>query len=318
MKIKFNLFIIVTIFLCLIFYSCACAQEVEPFPKKYKTIPDIASPTTLKNGTEVIISITNSGEYSVLPVTQEKGEIYSCLYYFNGKGNQTWIDEPDFPSLGKTGLHSEEELDNKTMITGRSLEVINFISRPVRFSYDGFLASDEDIISVLKGDTRIVRKMDLVHPQLAKPLFHVWNALLGNFLDGQDTVAIFYNSNIVYIKSTWCNGYQESIFHDEIEGRNDIHIWRNLNKEELEFLKMSYSYLTEENFKMLTEKITHLHISEMQPFYVMRYGFYEGHTSYRADPLTIAIVFGLKSIYELDRLFSNDLYTILNQHFIQE
>jgi len=53
----------------------------------------------------------------------------------------------------------------------------------------------------------------------------------------------------------------------------------------------------------------------MTPFYIMRYGFYEGHTSYRADPIAIAVVFGLKSIKDIDVSLSNDLYNILNQHF---
>lgn len=318
MKRQLELFCIVNGFSCLIFLTDSFAQEVELFPGKYKTLPDISSPATLKNGTEVIISISGSQEYSVLPVTQEKGEIYSCLYGFNGKGNQTWIAEPDFPSLGRTGLHSEKELANKTMITGRSLEVINFISRPDRFSHDGFLAEDEDIISVLKGDNRIVGEMGLLHSQMAKPLFHVWNALLLNFLGRGDTLTIYYNSNKIHIFRISCKGYQESIFHDEIEGNNDIYIWRDLNKEELALLRNSYVSLTEDRFRFMIDKLTHLHISEMSPFYIMRYGFYEGHTSFRAEPLAVAIIFGLKPINEIDTLFNKDLYTILNQHFTVE
>jgi len=83
---------------------------------------------------EIIVSINDKGEYTVLPVTWEKGEIYSCLYGLTGKGDQLRIAEPDFPSLEKTGLNSEEELDQKTMITERSMEVINFIAKPNRFS----------------------------------------------------------------------------------------------------------------------------------------------------------------------------------------
>ena len=318
MKKRLNLFCIFNFFLCLIFLSNSRAQEVELFPKKYKTLPDIASPATLKNGTEVIINISGSGEYSVLPVTQEKGEIYSCLYGFYGKGNQMWIAEPDFHSLGKTGLHSVEELDKETMITGRSLEVINFISRPGRFSHDGFLAEDENIISVLKGDNRVVGEMGLLHSQMAKPLFHVWNALLLDFLGRKDTMTIYYNSNKIRIFRIAGKGYQESIFHDEIEGKNDIHIWRDLNKEELSVLRNSYVSLTDDKFKFMIDKLTHLHISEMSPFYIMRYGFYEGHTSFRAEPLAVAIIFGLKTVNEIDTLFNRDLYTLLNQHFTEE
>ncbi|MCU0414859.1 MAG: hypothetical protein MUE91_10755, partial [Ignavibacteriaceae bacterium] len=173
MKNRINSFGIVIFLAVLPFYPNVCAQEIELYPKKINTLPDITSPTTLKNGTEVIISSYVKGGYSILPVTQEKGEIYSCLYDFNGKGDQVWIDEPDFRSLGKTGLHSEDELNKKTMITGRSIEVINFISRPNRFSHSGFLAEDEDIISVIKGDNRIVKRLGMVHSQMAKPMFHI-------------------------------------------------------------------------------------------------------------------------------------------------
>ena len=315
MRNRFNSFGIVIFLAVLSFYSNGCAQEIELYPKKYNTLPDIASPTKLKNGTEVIISLYVNDGYSILPVTQEKGEIYSCLYDFNGKGDQVWIDEPDFNSLGKTGLHSEDELNKKTMITGRSIEVINFISRPNRFSHSGFLAEDEDIISVLKGDNRIVKRMGMVHSQMAKPMFHIWNAILANYFEEKDTATIYYNSNIVRFNREWCNGYQESIFHDEIEGRHNIHIWRELSKEEIKYLTVKYNKLTEAQLKILIEILTHLHVSEMTPFYIMRYGFYEGHTSYRADPIAIAVVFSLKSIKDIDVSFNNDLYNILNQHF---
>jgi len=38
----------------------------------------------------------------------------------------------------------------------------------------------------------------------------------------------------------------------------------------------------------MIDKLTHLHISEMLPFYVKRNGFDEGHTSFRAEPLAVA------------------------------
>ncbi|MDD1475204.1 hypothetical protein MEO41_28645, partial [Dolichospermum sp. ST_sed4] len=80
MKTSFNSFKLVVFFASLSFCSNGCGQEIELYPKKHKTLPDIPSPTKLKDGTEVIISLNATGEYSVLPVTQEKGEIYSCLY----------------------------------------------------------------------------------------------------------------------------------------------------------------------------------------------------------------------------------------------
>ncbi len=38
----------------------------------------------------------------------------------------------------------------------------------------------------------------------------------------------------------------------------------------------------------------------------MRYGFYEGHTSYRADPVAITFIFGIKSILQIEEAFKGD------------
>jgi hypothetical protein len=54
----------------------------------------------------------------------------------------------------------------------------------------------------------------------------------------------------------------------------------------------------------------------MLPFYIMRYGFYEGHIAYRADPIAIAVIFGFKSIMDIDSIFNNNLFDVLDHHFI--
>lgn len=64
-------------------------------------------------------------------------------------------------------------------------------------------------------------------------------------------------------------------------------------------------------------KLSHIQISEMVPFYIMRYGFYEGHTAFRADPPAIATIFGLKPVSDIDSLFNDELYKVLNQHFFR-
>ena len=48
----------------------------------------------------------------------------------------------------------------------------------------------------------------------------------------------------------------------------------------------------------------------------MRYGFYEGHTDYRCDPVAIAFIFGIKNIEEIDKVFEGKLYKTLTKHFI--
>jgi len=47
----------------------------------------------------------------------------------------------------------------------------------------------------------------------------------------------------------------------------------------------------------------------------MRYGFYEGHTEYRCDPIAIALIFGLKSLEEIDEAFDGKLFEVLTGHF---
>jgi hypothetical protein len=56
----------------------------------------------------------------------------------------------------------------------------------------------------------------------------------------------------------------------------------------------------------------------MQPFYIYRYGFYEGHTAWRTDPIVIAFMFGLKPLGEIEATFAGQLHPVLTQHFVCE
>ena len=47
----------------------------------------------------------------------------------------------------------------------------------------------------------------------------------------------------------------------------------------------------------------------------MRYGFYEGRTVYRVDPISIAFIFGLKSLEEIEAVFPGWLDEVLTMHF---
>jgi len=62
--------------------------------------------------------------------------------------------------------------------------IITCTGRPNAYSISGFMADDEDIISVLKGDNKLVQAMGLTQPQMAKPLFHVWNLILLEYEPG--------------------------------------------------------------------------------------------------------------------------------------
>lgn len=55
---------------------------------------------------------------------------------------------------------------------------------------------------------------------------------------------------------------------------------------------------------------------EMQPFYIFRYGFYEGHTAWRTDPISIAFLFGLRSLKEIEATFPGRLWSVLTEHFV--
>jgi hypothetical protein len=297
------------------------------YPQTIAAMPEIPSPLTTKDGSEVILALTKDGQYALIPVTVENGE---PLHYSRrvksvlGKDQQLLIDKGDFPTLAETGLHSESELNAKEMITGFPVSLITYIGRPGRFSGAGFMADDEGIISVLVGDNRLVSSLGLTHPQLAKTLFHVWNIILkeielGKWARYWDNIPSFiYNGNTVMLKAHGTKGWQISIFQDEIQGSFDIDVRRDLSDEERLFLKDSYPQLSPDQMIELIERLSSIHFSEMAPYYIMRYGFYEGHTDYRCDPIAMACIFGLKSLEEIESAFQGKLYAALTDHFTNE
>lgn len=296
------------------------------YPYLYQNKPDILSPGTLGDTIEILLVETKLNMFGIVPVTMENGQ--PLLYSYKvgtimGKDSQMHIDSGDFPSLATIGLHSEIELDRKKMITGIPVDVINCTARPNAYSISGFMAEDEDIISVLKGDNKLVKAMGLTHPQLAKPLFHIWNLILkeielgnwkGRYYD--NIKHVFYNGNLLSFSVNSSKGWQISIFFDEVQGRYDIHLNRSLSQTEENYLRVKYSHLDEDEIAVLTKMMTNLHLSEMLPYYIMQYGFYEGHTGdYRCDPIVIAFFFGLRSIEEIDRAFEGDLLNTLVKHY---
>jgi hypothetical protein len=110
-------------------------------------------------------------------------------------------------------------------------------------------------------------------------------------------------------------GFQDSIFDDEITGAFEIEFFREWEKSEEAFLREKYPTLGKERRAELIKKLSHMHMGEMEPYYVMRYGFYEGHTSYRVDPIAIAFIFGLRSLEEIEAAFPGALYETLTGHF---
>jgi len=314
--------------------SFAYSQETNPtqmsaeqekyilYPGTVDALPDIPSPHITEDGMEIVVAFTKDKKYALIPVTVENGRPYKYARSGSGKGKQLEVDAADFPTLAKTGLHSERELEQTKTITGKPVEEITEIGRPGNASGEGFMSQDEDIISVLIGDSRLVQKLGLTHPQTAKALFHLWNLILEQKAAYEDKVRpwgdigyFLYNGKKVFLEVQGTKGWQESIFNDGITGGYHINFWRELDEKEKALLNKSYADLDEAQMAELIKRLSHIHIGEIEPYYVMWYGFYEGHTGYRADPVAIAFIFGLKGLEEIESAFKGNLPNTLKDHF---
>jgi hypothetical protein len=287
------------------------------FPEKLAVCPEIPSPARLEDGTEVVIVLTGDGGYTLVPVTVENGSPLNYAERQWGKGRQLEVDGADFPTLAATGRHSETELQQVTTITGKPVAELTEQGRPMELSGAGFLTQDEDIISVLIGDNRLVAALGLKHGDMARPLFHIWNLLLAQ--DGarrrQTTYRLRYHGKEISVRWEGSRGWQESLFTDAIQGMYKFEVRRELDAEELALLDDRYGHLNSQQRTALVERLTRIRSGEMVPYYIQRYGFYEGHTDYRADPLAIALIFGLKRLKEIEGLFPGRLYEVLPQPF---
>ena len=125
----------------------------------------------------------------------------------------------------------------------------------------------------------------------------------------------YYYNQTVYIDVGDTKGGQKSIFNDNIEGAFYINLWREFDNSEISFLNEHYKHLPIQELEKLKTLISNMNSGEMEPQYIMRYGFYEGHTYWRTDPIAIAFIFGFKSLEELDKIFNGNLYEILTIHF---
>lgn len=308
--------------------ACALPTVAQvPYPLYPETLgarPDLPSPFVTADGVELITGFFDDERtYALIPVTVENGASRNYREGHRGKGKQLDVDADDFPTLARSGLHAEAELDATRTITGRPVDDITADGRPGALSSAGFLATDEDLVSVLKGDNRLAVAMGLTHPELAKPLLNLWNILqlhdarmleLGRPL--QAVNRFWYNDHeIELISAGYGHGWQTSIFDDGDLGMWQIEIRRPLSPTEETYLAERYAHLDEAQRTELARRLSYIHTGEMVPFYIMRYGFYEGHTSYRADPVTVAFVFGLRTLEELDATFSGALNEVLTTHF---
>jgi len=296
-------------------------NALKLFPYEYSGKIDIKSPVNIDDR-EYLLAKTVNGKYTLIDVTVENGKPYDYYGKVRGKGNQLHVDGTDFPTLAKTGLHSNQELDNTKSITGRSIAEITMRGRPNRMSGAGFMADDEDIISVLKGDNNLVNKMNLTHPDLAKTIFHFWNIIqvkeeMENKLSitAPSIDTIFYNKKAIKYIVPSCRGWQDSVFEDTVMGECHLEMKVSLTKSESEFIRDNFKQLTAEQKDDMVKRLTQMHTGEMAAYYIQKYGFYEGHTDYRADPIILAYIFGLKSLQEIYKAYDGKVYeNIINHH----
>jgi hypothetical protein len=312
--------------LCWLFPALAQLPRVEIetipyalYPEVNDEKPDLPSPFRGTDGEEYVVAITKQGAYAIMPVTLRNGRGICGL--------QLWMDAEDFPFYALTGIHYDPCLDTIQWITGRHVDEITRLARPGALSQGGFLAEDEDIISVLRGDNRLVERLGMMHPEMARTLFHVLNMMDEDLELDRWNMAIhewdhirsfFYNGQEVLVRAYDTKGGQQSIFDDGIMGAFHIQLWRELTPEEEQFLSAKYDFLSEDEFNAMKAQLTFLNTGEMQPQYIMRYGFYEGHTFWRADPIAIAFIFGWKSLEELHKTFDGRLHFYLSRHYVEE
>jgi hypothetical protein len=125
---------------------------------------------------------------------------------------------------------------------------------------------------------------------------------------------VLYNDVWVEVEAHDTKGGQLSIFADDLEGGFWMIIRRDLSPREEAFLAEKYEHLSSEEMGELVTRLTEMMTGEMEPHYVMWYGFYEGHTEWRVDPLAIAWIFGLRSLEDLEAAFPGQLHTVLTVH----
>ena len=126
-----------------------------------------------------------------------------------------------------------------------------------------------------------------------------------------------YNGKKISYEAHFTKGGQKSPFADGIEGGAHVFLKREMEPGEAEFLADRYRHLGAEKLEMLKGRLCSLNSGELEPFYIVRYGFYEGHTDWRTDPIALASIFGLRSLEEIEVAFPGKLDGALTSHHIE-
>lgn len=288
-------------------------QAYALYPATLATCPDIPSPCTTAGGHEFVVIQLHDATFAIADVTRTDHD------------RQCDRDTDDFPQLGLTGRHDPDQLHALTHINGLPLADIDRDAAPGALSTEGFVAADETVRSVLLGDDALVAAMDLTHAELARPLLHVWNLMqtdldLGRWsmADHQwlNVRAMKYNGHWVLLDAHDTKGGQQSPFGDGLEGGFWIVIRRALTPQEEEFLHAHYDHASPSAWDPMHGTLTRLWIGDMEAYYIQWYGFYEGHTDWRADPVGIARIFGLRSLPRLEQAFPGQLHRVTTAHHV--
>lgn len=283
-------------------------QRFRLYPDTLDAQPNLPSPLTAADGTELVVAALREGRFAVVPAT------------LRAEDRQCDVDGDDFPTLAGTGLHSEVELARTGIVTGRSAGEITDLARPGTLSVEGFIGPDEDIVDVLIRDNRAVMALGLTHSDLARPLFHLWNMMRTDIDLGRwnmathrwhNVTAVLSRGRTVNVVAGDTKGGQLSIFDDGLDGAFWIEIQTELTATERSFLAARYPHLDGTRMDTLVRLLTRMETGEMEPHYAMWYGFYEGKTPWRTDPIAIALIFGLRTIEQIEAAFPGRLYEVL-------
>jgi len=286
-------------------------QSYPLYPATTAQCPDLPSPLTI-DGREYVIFEVHDGTFGLADVTlaDHPEQVTAAV---------------EFPALAARGLHDAAELDAVATVNGRTWAEIDEAARPGGLSWNGFVAADESAKTVIRADNELVRTLGLTHPDLARPLWHIWN-LMQHDLDldrwsmahhqWRNVRRLKYHDHWIELDAHDTKGGQKSPFGDPLDGGFWMVFRRALTDDESAWLHEHYGRLDPARWDEMVGTLSRVYTGEMVAFFITWYGFYEGHTAWRVDPVGAARVFGLRTLEELEAAFPGRLDEVLLEHHV--
>jgi len=218
------------------------------------------------------------------------------------------------------GLHDEGALTRTRRSPGRSVAEITSLGRPRRLSTSGFLADDEDIVSVLGRGQSLVERLGLTHRAAGRTAI-VRDELARDRHRRRLGEPLLRRLGRLF-PTTGRRSASKALGQKEARSRSlrtdrgcagSRHL-EGVDRKGEETPEESVPLAPEDRFTALVHGLSRIHTGEMEPQYITRYGFYEGHTEYRTDPLAIALIFGLTTIERIEAAFPGKLPHVLTEH----